>query len=247
MSITCDLTMAHIIFRFLFLTFPQEIQETREAEDLVESLEERRWRMAMSAKQVTSGAAEGELRQELSKISEDLTSLFMRVEQSEVGLYSLADAVSRVCEEIAGELNHRTPLTRSTASTAPAVTQPTPGFAGASVVADSRVEGGANMAAEQQLESLEKAQKAAAEEAAKSQDSFERELAAMQVQEEFAFAAAADAVNMEGAMSPAVKGGAGSSLKSVVERLQEQLTIELKAKDMGLTWLANRQRHSSMK
>lgn len=110
----------------------QEIQETREAEDLVESLEERRWRMAMSAKQVTSGAAEGELRQELSKISEDLTSLFMRVEQSEVGLYSLADAVSRVCEE----LNHRTPLTRSTASTAPAVTQPTPGFAGASVVAD---------------------------------------------------------------------------------------------------------------
>lgn len=86
----------------------------------------------------------------------------------------------------------------------------------------------------EQLESLEKAQKAAAE-AAKSQDTFERELAAMQVQEEFAFPADADAnVEMEGAMIPAslVKAGAGSSLKSVVERLQEQLTVEMKAKEL---------------
>lgn len=85
----------------------------------------------------------------------------------------------------------------------------------------------------EQLESLEKAQKAAAE-AAKSQDTFERELAAMQVQE-FAFPADADAnVEMEGAMIPAslVKAGAGSSLKSVVERLQEQLTVEMKAKEL---------------
>lgn len=86
----------------------------------------------------------------------------------------------------------------------------------------------------EQLESLEKAQKAAAE-AAKSQDTFERELAAMQVQEEFAFPADADAnVEIEGAMIPAslVKAGAGSSLKSVVERLQEQLTVEMKAKEL---------------
>lgn len=109
----------------------QEILETREAEDLVENLEERRWRLAMSAKQVTSGVAEGELRQELSTISEDLTSLFMRVEQSEVGLYSLADAVSRVCEE----LSHLRTGPLSQRSTA--VTQPVPGFAGASVVADA--------------------------------------------------------------------------------------------------------------
>eukprot|EP00434_Breviolum_minutum_P031640 symbB.v1.2.027975.t1/scaffold2911.1/size132876/3 len=73
-----------------------------------------------------------------------------------------------------------------------------------------------------------------AEEAAKNQDTLERERAAIQAQEE-ASAAAEDATRTSETQTAAetelVKATTGS-LKSVVERLQEQVTMELKAKEL---------------
>jgi len=110
----------------------QELVVTREAQEEMEKLGQRTWQLTQKA---TSGQVETELRQEMGHLSEDLTTLFFRVEESEVGLYSLADAMNSICEEL-GRLKSST---AAVSAKSPAVTQPqTPkgGFHGASVAID---------------------------------------------------------------------------------------------------------------
>ncbi|CAE7585529.1 unnamed protein product [Symbiodinium pilosum] len=105
----------------------QDMVQTQDARLQVDSVGERALRLALRAQRAanTQDFSEDvrEMREELTEMSEDLTSLWQRVRSSELGLDSMAEAVSRICEELSHLKARRAGpgcVTQPTASGSPA-------------------------------------------------------------------------------------------------------------------------------
>ncbi|CAE8642777.1 unnamed protein product, partial [Polarella glacialis] len=111
----------------------QDVATSSEAQQRLEGVGERALRLALRAQRAVHGNGQSfasddarELRRELAAVGEEMASLWSRVEGAECGLGGMADALSRVCEELALLRRRRNGNDNGAAAEASPTPTPTP-------------------------------------------------------------------------------------------------------------------------